>query len=167
MYIHASKKEIKRINFENITLNIFFKPNGLWYTNNKDWINWCKKEQFCNSYKYFYEVKIEHTDLNNPDIKKILYLKTIEDLVKFTEIYGQETIQYHQYNVFINWSDVSKLFGGIEINMKRIDHDDKYYDYLWWQSLFDVSSGCIWNMNALISIKSREETKYLSPDNFS
>ena len=46
---------------------------------------------------------------------------------------------------FINWDQVSKDYGGIEIcpYLKERDHYN-------WYSGFDVASGCIWNTKAII-----------------
>ena len=48
----------------------------------------------------------------------------------------------------INWKEVAKDYGGIEISphLPKVIGD---IDYLWYWT-FDVASGCIWNIESII-----------------
>jgi len=55
MLIHTSNKKINKI--EKVEQRITYKPNGLWYASNKEWIEFSEKHLH-KSYKYIYIIKL-------------------------------------------------------------------------------------------------------------
>jgi hypothetical protein len=127
--------------------SIDMEPVGLWY-------------QFLNSHltefgelswgKHIYELKI--------NTKCVYRINNVKELEKFNKKYG---ILYGKAKYpFINWVNVSKDYCGIEIkNYSTIKMDiRKLYGrkYIWtnllWFSIFDFSSGCIWDLDAIKNV---------------
>lgn len=127
--------------------SIGFKPNGYWYSCNNSWYNWIIEEKMLEwLHNYIYKININRnviTDIRNKDKNKLLVIKNIADLDTFNDMYGVQTKDYYR---IINWSKVSKDYGGIEICPYFIS---KKFDYIWYNT-FDVASGCIWNTKAII-----------------
>jgi hypothetical protein len=177
MYIHATNRVTTFEDLKNIEHQIInFKPKGFWYANENDWIQWVG-ENMGIIYNYFFEVKVHHTDLKNPDRNKILYLETIEDMIEFSlrfksirgiEYYDDKDDYYDDiYNndnnkiiYDINWEKVAGLYGGIEIKISRTCHLSKEYNLLW-ASTFDVHSGCVWNMKAIEYMRTIDPIKFV------
>lgn len=155
-YVHASIKKIKKIKNKKQTSDL--KPMGLWYAKNDIWINWSKKHTNID-YKYFYSLVINHTNLQNPDKTKILLIKTMKDLTNFTIKYGYKHIDKMSNVILIKWSLVEKDFGGVEIkNIKHViiinNKLKKHFELddeitIFWNYMFDIDSGCVWNSNSI------------------
>jgi hypothetical protein len=122
------------------------KPAGLWYSIGSAWKDWCEENASYFLGKYEYE--LTHANAN------ILYIKTQEELEKFTEAYAPNFITggdgvhvkkgiYSQF--YVDWPAVSTKYDGIEINPYQPSCAHKYMWYYGW----DVSSGCIWNLNGV------------------
>jgi len=162
MYVHATNNVTTFGDLKNIEdQRDNFKPKGFWYANENDWIQWVG-ENMGVIYDYFFEIKVHHTDLKNPDRNKILYLETIEDMIEFSlrfkcgfNIYGDDKTIFN-----IDWKKVAGLYGGIEIKFSKTYHLSKEYK-LMWASTFDVHSGCIWNMKAIESMNEIEPIKFV------
>ncbi len=120
-------------------INNNFKPKGLWYGFGASWYNWVESEmpELFHSYQFLYQIK-----LNKSRIKK---LNNLEDINNFRNMYGESIFQGDYFQ--IRWENVSKKYDGIEIvNYKR------YVSRDYWYCCWDVSSGCVWNYNAVEKI---------------
>lgn len=162
MLIHTSNIKIKKIyktkQFDTI------KPNGLWYAENKLWLNFAMNI-LKKTYKHFYVIKPNYTTFDNPDRQMVLELSTVTDFDKFTFKYGYVKRGPTFDSIFIHWKKVAKKYGGIEVtsgvkNRRYIEskHDVKHYrkhgfdikeGSTTWFYGFDIPSGCIWDPEAI------------------
>lgn len=113
------------------------KPTGLWYAFGREWIDFhpsCDVND-CDLPPLF-EVDV--------DTSTFIKLTSPQDITAFHDQYyvkgelGRE----------INWLEVSLKYDGIEINPFNRQYSDLY-----WYRTFDVSSGCIWNLQKVKNIK--------------
>lgn len=120
------------------------KPNGLWYSFGDAWIsflteNYNEKTLRDNTdwgkiridtYNYIYHLTI--------DYDKVVKIRNEREFKTFENKYRD--------GHFIDWKKVQSKFHGIEIRyLKDIDEE--------WYEGWDVSSGCIWHPEAVISAK--------------
>jgi len=163
MYIHSTNNIINKNNLINVKQPVYLKPKGYWYANNNDWIVWAKKNMY-TTYKYKYEVKINYTKLGVPDKHKILLLKNRKDIIDFTIKFGNKLKKLYDTDPFdiivIDWIEVAKLYGGIEIMLTRIEPSSliakKFKTpkgYILWIDSFDIQCGCVWNVKSFEVIK--------------
>ena len=144
---------------------IDIKPNGLWYQINNCGSRWGELEDYNWGY-HIYEVKL-HT-------KCMCIIKNYKELLAFYKKYKKvmdidppKKDLFH----FINWFEVSKKYCGFEIkNFESIKNiilkkknkmtrtNPKFY--LNWFDSFDFSSGCIWDLKHIKSIKYYKKYKY-------
>lgn len=107
------------------------KPEGLWYAFGQSWIDyklaWDKLEE-----SFIFELSL--------DKSKILTLTNPQEINAFNDTY-----RVGVDGKIINWLDVSKHYDGIEIVPFNSDYSDCY-----WYQTFDVPSGCIWNLKAIV-----------------
>lgn len=148
-YRHTIKNNKKfKLNLEEKYVNSqHWKPLGFWYQ-----INGCGISDFFG--QYIYNIKLKNNILNKP--KGILSLKKTEEILDFHKKYSVKYSQGDFNTIFIKWSEVAKLYGGIEIkNYQKIKKEliekgktsyelDKKYT---WIEFWDFSSGCIWDLN--------------------
>lgn len=142
--IHFSATPLKTLYSTNTQTSEFggevgFKPNGLWYSIDDAWEEWCRQQGFdVDRLSIATEIEV--------DTSKILIIDTIDKLSMFDNKYGA--------NKYINWESVSYDYHGIEIS--------PYFwkarrDFIWYYT-WDVASGCIWNTSAILSIKELVES---------
>jgi len=131
--IHISNKPITKLRSLS-QKNGEFKPTGLWYDCNKEWMNWIGSESPDWVADYIYLVRINKS--------KILRLKSEDDVRNFNEMYGFDKYG-HGGNNEVNWARVASKYAGIEIcpyqHGLRMNRETGWY-YAW-----DIASGCIWN----------------------
>lgn len=148
---YASDNKLEPVNVsqqKNQTVkNFSLKPHGLWYSINDEWEQWCRDQEFrLNELKNKFEL-ILHED-------KIITL-TMSQLYAFIKKYKvkvDDSVPQCLANKMINWGKVSETYSGIEII--GFDHSatlmvpelDAFYGW-------DVSSGCIWNTDAIKEIR--------------
>lgn len=131
--LHNSTK--KSLIFKNpeIVENInYWKPQGLFYSIDNEWLEWCKKEEPNWIFKYNFEVII------NPE--KILIIDSYEGIKRFNQLYCKRND--------INWMRVYDKYCGIELKPYFYEYRCEFMWYLSW----DVASGCIWNEKAIKEI---------------
>jgi hypothetical protein len=144
------KKELNLDILCNLPQKPNHKPNGLWYGINNSWLDWIANEQFrVDYYKKCKRYSIE------VDSSKILSLNSKQSISDFTKRFSYipkdlppATKDIFQ-GCFINWNDITNEYSGIEFN--------KYFRSIRmqniWYSTIDVSSGCIWNKEAIKDYK--------------
>lgn len=114
------------------------KPQGLWYGINNDWIDWCQSEQPDWIKKNKFNLEVETANL--------LKITNQTELRKFCNKYKNN----HPIINNIEWNKVAEDYYGIEItNYHKMKY--RFYDFqnIWFYG-WDVDSGCIWNLKALI-----------------
>lgn len=145
---------------KNININIIekqkqgYKPIGIWYSCYNSWYNWIIEENMTSFMKkYIYKITINKnvlTNIDNINKNKLLIIKNIKDFDKFNNKYkiidSTNTFFGGINNNLINWEKVSDDFGGIEICPYIVERKN----YLWY-NMWDVASGCIWNMPKIIN----------------
>jgi len=145
------------------------KPNGFWVSDETrgayGWRSWCRDERFRS-----FAMRYEHEVILSPNAK-ILYLRSPEDIDRFTKRYGYDNLSRLTYKDgtpllpnrtwqrfdAIDWHRVAKRYHGIIITpyqwSRRLDGGANWY-YTW-----DCASGCIWNRRAIQSIEMIRERK--------
>lgn len=115
-----------------------FKPRGLWYGIDGDWIRWCKSDM----------PKWIKPNNFSVDVRKanILVLRTDADMLRFTEQYGLAVVPgLTSMSLYINWPSLALSYDGVEIPKYlwrwRLDQRAPWY-YAW-----DCASGCAWNLD--------------------
>lgn len=132
------------------------KPKGLWYSYYDEWYNWIIGEEMKDYlYKYIHKIKLRKhaiTNINKTNKNKLLSIRTLKDFNIFDKRYRGEGFK-------INWKQVAKDYGGIEICPYRQEKEFNSWYFSW-----DVASGCIWNINAIVKsmvlIYEKKEEKY-------
>lgn len=118
-----------------------FKPEGFWFSVNKEWLEWCKENGLFNSEDdYQYEIIF-----NSENIYKI---SSLQDLKNFRKRFPTKLNKN-----WIDWNEVSKEYDGIVVyNYRDIKNDllPKFGKYIWFLGL-DCSCGCIWNIKIITS----------------
>jgi hypothetical protein len=171
--IHFSCEEIeslKKVSQKDAT----FKPRGLWYSTDSTWVDFYKKNiNRIHECQYMYKLLLHYTFFKKPNPNKVLKLTNVNSFDKFTLKYGiVEKNKYidSSFYIYIKWEEVSKDFGGIEVvplikdrihvsdtkvtkkynkKFKFIKNGDTIVDIYFWQSVFDIPSGCVWNPKAV------------------
>jgi hypothetical protein len=114
---------------------IHFKPNGLWYSCGREWIEWVRNESRFTS-KYIYRLHINYS--------RVLKITNEKDFDEFSEEYvAKNKILEMNTTMYVDWPKVSVKYGGVEIcpylhTRRRSKKSEWYY---WW----DVASGCLWD----------------------
>lgn len=142
-------------------MEVTMKPNGLWYSIDWSWVDWCKDNTGWTHRNHF-ELEI--------DLTKVLLIDTGNKLKEFAKNFGEipewqkelansdamKKLWDNPKRDYINWKQVAEKYSGIEINPY---HRMQRRDYLW-VSGWDVSSGCIWNLELIKSVKQIEKNNY-------
>lgn len=139
----------------------YFKPHGVWYSVENDWLDWINSEMPHWIGKYQQRLQVDES--------KLLILKTIEDVQGFVAKYKIDLIPNSPVNMIgINWPKVMEDYGGIEIQ--------NYHSIKWnefrslsseigtWFYGWDVSSGCIWDRSVIKKIQMGGNSRKVSKD---
>lgn len=124
------------------------KPKGLWVSDEDEygWREWCTEESFGIE-----RLAIEH-EVALAEDNRVLMINDECELDAFTERYGARVDPEdftHYY--WIDWPAVASSYQGIIItpyigSRRMTSHTSWYYPW-------DVASGCIWDSDAVASIK--------------
>jgi len=118
-----------------------YKPNGLWYGIGTSWIDWVSFEMPSWKGKNLYKLTLSTSQM--------LILSTSKALKEFTLKYGKALHDFDKEHklkyLAIDWSTVSKTYGGIEI---RPYQPAARHAYIWYYP-WDVASGCVWNKSVI------------------
>ena len=120
------------------------KPKGLWYSFGRAWTEFLFDDT--ESWSTQRLIQITHIYELDLDFKKVCEVCNKKD---FDDFEDKVSIRNKSY---INWSKVSRHWSGIDVRYCR---DKAIYGDDWspWYNDWDVSSGCIWNRDAIRSIK--------------
>ena len=123
-----------------------FKPKGLWYALDQEWIDWCNDNM--EGWVRPNIIKLEIDEAN------LLILKTKKEVETFARRFNTPI----EGSLFasIDWLEVSKTYSGIEIQNYRIIKYNDLLDFMSdaWFLGWDVSSGCIWDLSIIKSFVS-------------
>lgn len=121
-----------------------FKPVGLWYGIDGEWLDWCSTEMPDWVRGHLFELEL--------DMERMLVISNHKDLEMFVEAYG---IKVGEHHITIDWNRLAKERAGIEIQnyhdmkwsgiMERGKNVVMHSFFLAW----DVSSGCVWDLSAV------------------
>jgi hypothetical protein len=177
--LHLSINKIKIVHHSEQSDEVMYKPNGLWYSPRDVWIKYFSKQiNKKEHYKYTYKMKLRYTKYGDRDRHRVLKITDEKTFDRFTLRYGSILKNKYiddQYFVLIDWAKVAKKYGGIELiplinsRIRTADrHTIKKYNKKFkftsiddnnsitldfWQSTFDVPSGCVWNPHAIKKMK--------------
>lgn len=113
------------------------KPSGLWLSVDWQWYSFCQAAEFrLPCFRHNYRVRI------NWD--RILCLRTEDDANLFIKNYEREVQPCRAVTVFIDWPKLMQDYDGIYYNCE-IGNLDVF-------SYWDVSSVCVWNMEAVADV---------------
>lgn len=125
-----------------------FKPKGLWYSIDGEWLEWCEGNMP-------HWVKPRNIEIEL-DESKIIIIETAKQLRDFEERFGYDMISPIKgitacRLMQVRWSKVAECYSGIEI---RNYHKIKWSGDLNWSTWFygwDISGGCIWDLSIINS----------------
>lgn len=139
---------LKKYNY--IENRIFFKPVGLWYgyeldDNISTWMDWVGENNFyLDRYINHYELIINTSNFLIVDNNDTLsFINNNYKLISNDDI-------INQFN-YIDWKKLKKDYDGIEFILENLTYDRCSLEFLWLSTL-DVSSGCLWNLDAINNI---------------
>ena len=123
------------------------KPNGIWYSLGDEWLQWVKSEM--PSWREKYNIEIIMSE------KNLLIIDSIQRLEAFQAQYSMGREERTTLNfMMIDWESVAKKYSGIEIRdyhaiqWEYSKREKSIHDGLW-LSAWDVSSGCIWDLDKI------------------
>jgi hypothetical protein len=126
-----------------------WKPLGLWYATDWEWLEWVRSEQPDWERPHHFDIEI--------DPAKVLILARPKDIIRFTDEYGViRDYGYTQPHGFsrscdhIDWPSVARSYSGIEISPYQ--HSLRLDFFAAWYYTWDIASGCIWNPDAILGI---------------
>ena len=144
-YRHWADKEFELdCHFQYPDRKLWFKPKGLWFEVDGDWVRWCKSDMpdwLEERYKVPYGVEFD------PD--KVLWLKTARDIDDFTAMYAvplfPERLDFR--STTIAWARLTEAYAGLVIapycwRRRMSEHTLWYYGW-------DCASGCIWDLSVI------------------
>lgn len=151
---HYSIDRIEALAPQSYLQRSHMKPSGFWLSvdGEDDWAEWCVGETFRpHALKYRHVVTLK-------DGANILHLCTPDEVIQFSkEYYDREIKAVMDAIVYINWSAVAREYAGIIIApyqwSLRLDNRDTSWYYSW-----DCASGCIWDLDAIETIRCAGET---------
>lgn len=128
--------------------NGHFKPKGLWYGIDNEWLDWCSSEMKHWIKKYNIEIEVNEN--------KLLIIETKKQLKDFEKRFGTNTLPQTMKGlefIEINWKRVTECYSGIELrNYHAIKYSrDFAFEWSCWFYAWDVSSGCIWDLSIINS----------------
>lgn len=118
-----------------------FKPVGFWVSvddSNKSWPDFAHRQNYTIG-------SIRHSVKLKEDAKPLL-IESIEELVDFTEKYGERFFGEQH----INWQLVEKEYPAVIITPWRYDY--RKHRSLFWYGSWDCASGCIWDASIVEEI---------------
>ena len=141
------------------------KPHGFWVTipGEDDWPTWCRQEQFAE-----HRLRFEHEVILRPNAN-IRVISTPEQLDAFTDEFRTKegephwsdaitssyrvTSGYSEYGYwrknYLDFTKIKPMYDGLIIAPYLWTRRHEYMWYYGW----DVASGCIWNLDAISSVK--------------
>lgn len=145
-YLHYSEKILEKVKTKNPALesgrHAVFKPWGFWLSVGDAWKEWCEGVGFRLSHlAYVHEVTLKpHAE--------ILHLACAGDV----DLFASQFRKTHDgLNCYIDWAAVAKKYQGILV--------DPYFRWLamepehTWYYGWDVPSACVWDADAVNSVK--------------
>jgi hypothetical protein len=142
-------------------------PHGIWLSFNAEWIT----DRHCQIHTDGYNLP-SSDDEDEKDHRRtlisdrvlvtdivpnarVVVIQTLDDIVTFSTNFGiRSTGPYPRTE--INWNLVMEVSDGIVITFAKwvhLDYEPREYKYLCsllgWHDTWDVSSACIWNLQAL------------------
>lgn len=122
----------------------FDKPNGFWVSvqGPDDWKEWCEAEEFALG-----TLANEH-DVLLSESANILHLDSLEALHRFADEWALEGSTGRWG---IHWDLLTDHYDGIII--APYQWQARLSDRTPWYYSWDVASGCIWNLNAIESVR--------------
>lgn len=117
----------------------FNKPVGFWYALGDAWGQYIKKfdKERYKDYHYIASLDI--------DYKNILKIDSSQKFEDFNNKYSEKAF----FGRAINWKKVAEDYKGIEIIPYRPDYKHTYM----WYNMWDLASGCIWDLSAIKNYK--------------
>jgi hypothetical protein len=132
-----------------------FKPRGLWYAIDNEWLEWCLDNMSHWIKENVFELEI--------DISKIIVISNKTELNNFIKKFTE--VKYECLET-INWNLVKEEYNGIEIvNYNHLKYNigyQSFHNFPTWFYGWDVSGGCIWNLSIIKDIKKYETNKLQS-----
>jgi len=141
---HYTEKPIIKFTDTTKTLRSGFKPDGLWFAKDREWLDWCDNAGFYpQDYRYAYEI----LDLGTT---RILYIEpNIESCKKFCLDFfvskSYSNLEVGNLIGEIDWKKIGEKYDGIW--MPKMSGNSEIKSIPGWLifCVLDVDSMCIWN----------------------
>jgi hypothetical protein len=141
----------------------YHKPLGLWVSDEDDygWRSWCLDNDFrIENLRYAHKVELEPG-------ANILHLKSKHEIAEFGLFWKSRAEPFrsmereirlklpgHQPHIYsLNWPEIRKRYDGILITPYQYTIFDPILDRHMWYYGWDCASGCVWNFEAIKSIR--------------
>ena len=139
-WLHFSIKPITSIKETDKQNKFGLKPNGLWFSLDNDWKDWCSKEGFME-----YDDNLTYTYELTLDESQFYVIDSFEKLLEFEAKY--------KFGRYINWVEVSEDYDGLIFKnyhkiKKKLRLEDELFNSLWYYSI-DVNGGVVWNPSSV------------------
>jgi hypothetical protein len=156
---HQKIPDLLTLDKDDVNKGLCGKPNGLWLAYDINWIAW-QGDPYIPEYVYHFKLKdnpfVNLSDERSTNCKnKILNIRPHE-LYLFAEMYKntQPKLPYELFDK-IAWNQVAANYAGVNF----VDYDKFYkkagqqnskflFKHIWYSGI-DISSMCIWNMDAI------------------
>lgn len=147
MFYHWTRNKIDKLKPIKYEQNSYFKPSGLWFSKDFEWLEWCDGSGLgLGSGSRCYELEIS--------FDKFIIIDTFEKLMEFKINYAF----VNQWNFdCIDWNKVSEEYDGIYFDNYYLiksmceRHQHLLMSLTWFYAL-DINSGCIFNIDCVKKI---------------
>ncbi len=124
------------------------KPEGLWFSKNTEWIDWCESEEL------FLSKDSAIVNELSIDFTNILVIDSIEKLKWLSSKFCLDNIIFHGIN--IDWCKVASQYDGVYFDnyysiQEQLRAENLFHEYLWYFTV-DINSGCIFTTDKIIKI---------------
>lgn len=129
---HYNNSEIKELRDVKPKVKHCFKPNGLCFAIDDDWVEFCKDEEFkVDTCKYKHTL----TNLSELNILDVEKCKTFDKYIKLDKITGNPKIKWNKL--------ISRGYDGIYVSSSLLFNIKTGISRLW--GCYDVATIVVWN----------------------
>lgn len=141
IHLSACKELSKEVTYlPNMAADYLFKPNGLWYAMDDDWLEWVQTERVESFTNYTSKFALDI------DSDKVCVLDNVRKVLEF---HGKYSYKYKYGFSAIHWEEVKRQYSGIEIRDYEVLNMESAFRGIIWMRNWAMDSGCIWDLSAV------------------